>query len=160
MEFVFKYRVRPENLLLLAMANVYRSMAGVVNIVFTLSMILVAFRFWTSVNLYLKILIALGIALFPIFQPIVMYLRSKRIVSRMPDNMEMRIDGKGVTVASSGKSSLLKYSDLTSVTRIQGMLILNTRSKQGFILDRQTLGGKDQELYAFLSKHVGKNTKK
>lgn len=134
------------------MVNVYRSMAGVVNIVFTAAMILVAYRFWLEVNAPLRILIAAGILLFPIFQPLVIFLRSKRIVSKMPDNMEMRIDADGIRVMAGEKSSLVKFADLKSVTRIRNMLILYTRTKQGFILNKETLNGKDKELYAFLGK--------
>lgn len=155
MEFVFPYRVRPENLTILALVNVYRSMAGVVNIVFTVSMILVAYRFWAEISLPLRALVAAGILLFPLFQPLVIYGRSKRIVSRMPADMEMRIDGKGIAVTAGSQNSRIGFSELNSVTRIRGMLILYTRSKQGFILNRETLGDKEKELYGFLARQAG-----
>lgn len=155
MEFSFRYRVRPGNLVILALVNVYRSMAGVVNIVFTVSMALLAYRFWPSANLGLRILMPLGIALFPALQPLVIWLRSKRIVSAMPEDMEMRIDAGGITVTAGEKSSRVSLTELKSVTRIRGMLILYTRTKQGFILNRETLAGRERELYAFLAKRAG-----
>ncbi len=156
MEFTFRYRVRPANLLLLAMVNVYRSMAGVVNIVFTLSMILLEYRFWAEINAFLRVLIALGILLFPFFQPLFIYLRGRKIVSRMPDDLEMRINAKGIEIVSAKGSSQVKMSDLKSVTRIRGLIVLYARNKQGFILNGETLSGKGPELYAFLSKRAGK----
>lgn len=142
------------------MVNVYRSMAGVVNFVFTAAMVLLAVRFWLTVNIGLRSLIVLGIMLFPVLQPLVIYLRSKRIVSKMPENMEMRIDAGGITVTAGDKSSQVKFTDLKSVTRIRGMLILYTKSKQGFILNKETLAGREKELYAFLGKQAGKKSGK
>lgn len=155
MEFAFRYRVRPENLVVLALVNVYRSMAGVVNIVFTASMILTAYRFWAEISLPLRALVAAGILLFPLFQPLVIYLRSRRIVSRMPEGMEMRIDGKGIAVTAGENRSRIAFAEIKSVARFRGMLILYARTGQGFILNRETLAGKDRELYEFLARHTG-----
>ena len=74
----------------------------------------------------------------------------------MPADMEMKIDAGGITVTAGEKSSRVSLAELKSVTRIRGMLILYTRTKQGFILNRETLNGKERELYAFLAKRAGK----
>jgi len=155
MVFVLPYRVKPVNLLLLAMVNVYRSMAGAVNFVFTASMILLAVRFWAEANVYLRILNVAGILLFPLIQPLIIYARGRKIVDRMPEGMEMRIDDRGIEIKAGESKSLVTYPELRSVTRIRGMLILYTRSRQGFILNRESLGDKGREVYAYLSKKAG-----
>ena len=154
MGFSFHYRVRPENIWLLSMINIYRSMVGLVNVIFTISMVLLAVRFWPEAKLYIRILIAAGILVFPLFQPLLIYFRSKRIVSQMPDDLEMNIDNKGISVTSKTESSNIKFSDLKSVMRIRGILILYTHKRQGYILNKQSLNGNEQKLYDFLSKKV------
>lgn len=154
-EFVFNYKVRPANLVILGLTNIYRSMIGMVNIIFTLSMGLVAFRFWFEVNTIIRIIIAAGIMLFPLFQPLFIYLRSSNIVSKMPENLEMRIDNEGITVKSDESSSHMNFSDLKSIIRIRDILILYTRSRQGFVLNKQTMEDKGEELYDFLCDKAG-----
>ncbi|MBN2657550.1 MAG: YcxB family protein [Spirochaetales bacterium] len=151
MEFSFQYKVRPGNLLILGLANTYRSMAGLVNLIFTISMILLAVRFWTDGSRDVKILIVAGILLFPLVQPLFIYMRSRKIVASIPDGLEMKIDGSGIRVISEKSSTLIPFSDLISVKRVGEILILYTGTKQSFVLNKQTLGGQGQELYDFLS---------
>ena len=160
MEFSFHYEVKPVNLLILGLTNIYRSMMGLVNIIFTLSMVLLAYRFWPVVGIGMKIPITAAILLFPFFQPLFIYLRSRRIVSQMPDNLQMTINNKGIDISSESSSSHINYTDLKSITRIRGILILYTRTRQGFLLNTQTLDGKGDKLYDFLSKKADRIKKK
>lgn len=155
MQLRFKYKVRPGNLWVLTMINMYRSMIGVVNVVFTLSIVLLAVRFWPEASLFVRLLITAGILLFPVFQPLIIYLRSKKIVAEMPDNLEMIISDKGIEVQSGNKHSHMKFEELKSILMIRGILVLYTQSKQSFILNKQVLDGKGQDLYDFLSKNRG-----
>ena len=156
MEYSFRYSVRPANLWVLSMMNIYRSMMGVVNIVFTLSMVLLALRFWAEAGPAARILIAAGGALFPLLQPLMIFLRSRKIVGGMPAGMLISFSAKGMTVTAGEEKSHVDYWDLKSVIRISGMLIIYTRSRQGFILNRQALGGKEKELYGYLKNQVKK----
>lgn len=151
MEFSFRYRVKPMNVWILSMINMYRSMVGVVNIVFTLSMVLLALRYWPGAGLNLRVLMSAGILLFPAIQPFFIWRKSIKIVSKMPSDMEMSIDIKGIEVISGENRSHVNFADLKSITRISGMIVLYTHSKQSFILDREALDGQDEKLFRFLS---------
>ncbi len=154
MKFSFRYRIEPANLLVLSMINIYRSMMGMVNIVFTASMILLAVRFWAETGTAVRILISAGILLFPVFQPLMIFLRSRRIVGAMPREMAMDFDSRAMTISSGDQSSPVDYSDLKSVIKISGMLIIYTKAKQGFILNKQVLADKGAPLYDYLKKKV------
>lgn len=154
MEFRFSYRVRPVDLWLLSMHNIYRSMGAVVNIVFTVSMVLLAVRFWSGVDLPLRLVLAGGILLFPLFQPLFVFLRSRKIVSRMPGNLEMVIDDGGIVIASEENRSEIGFRELRSLTRLRGMLILHTRSGQAYVLGRGSLDGRGRALFDFLSRNM------
>ena len=153
-EFSFRYRVRPANLWVLSMINIYRSIVGVVNFVFTVSMIMLAYRFWPETGLVIRLGMTAGILLFPVFQPLMILFRSRKIVRRMPGDMRMDFDDKGMTIVSEERNSHVNYKDLKSVVRVSGMLILYTQNKQGFILDRRVLENRGTELYDFLVKKV------
>lgn len=154
MEFSFNYKIKPANLWILSMMNIYRSFMGVVNCIFTASMILLAVRFWNETTLVFKILIALGISLFPIIHPLIILLRSRKIVAGMPKNMCMGFSKKEMIVTSGDKNSHVDYWELKSVLRLLEMIIIYTRNKQGFILNKEVLEGKNKNLYEYLSKQI------
>ncbi len=132
------------------MTNIYRSFPAVINLVFTVSMILLAVRFWPGADAGIRILITAGILLFPVFQPLLIFLRCRRIVGRMPRDMEISIDKTGITTGSDGKSSHVPFRDIISVVRLFRMVIVQTRSRQGFILGDGVTGDAATEVYNFL----------
>ena len=139
---------------MLKLTNLYRSFLGVCNLVFTASMILLAVRFWTDAGTGIRILISAGILLFPVFQPLMIYLRCRRIVGRMPGEMEILFEDSGITTASGEERSHVAYAELRSVVKIFHLLIIYTRSRQGFILNDRVLEGKGRELFQFLNRKV------
>lgn len=149
-EFKLNYNVRPENLLFLAMVSTYKSMAGVVNAVFTFSMALLLFRFRADGNFVIKLIIVLGIMVFPVFQPLFIYLRSRKIVSNMSKKIDMTINKNGIELISNGKSTKIVLSNITNLTRIGNMIIIYTDSLGSYVLNKQTLNGKGMEIYNFL----------
>lgn len=153
-EYRFRYRVTPSDLMILSLVNIYRSLLGVINIVFSVSMILVTFRFWEEAAGIYRALMLLGVAVFPILQPAAIYLRSRSIVSRIPDELEMYIGPHEISIYGHSDSTSLAYSDLTAVQLIAGMIIIHTRGNQGYALSRQVLGGKTQEVYDLLSRRM------
>lgn len=158
MGFSFPYSIKPANLCILSLVNIYRSIMGVVNIVFTASMLLLAIRYWPDVSMLIRCLLMVGIIFFPVFQPLLIYFRSRNIVAAMPGGMSIAFDNQGLTIRTKDQVSPVPYSDLKSVIRISGMLILYTTRGQGYILNRQILGNKEKELYSFLKKQVGQQT--
>ena len=154
MDFRFNYSVRPADLWVLTMVNIYRSMMGVINIVFTLSMVLLAVRFWDVAPDWGKLLITAGILLFPLLQPVSIFFRCRKIVGTMPQDIVISFEKKGITTSSGGQNSLLEYGSVRSVVRVFNMLIIYSRSKQGYILSDRILEGRGKELYNFLKKNV------
>jgi hypothetical protein len=141
------------------MVNYYRSFLGVCNLVFTISMILLAVRFWSDSTMGIRTLISAGILLFPVFQPVMIYFRSRRIVGRMPGEMEISFDESGITTSANGKNSHVDFSEVRSVVRIFNLMIIHTRSKQGFILSDRVVGDKRESLYNFIKENVNERFK-
>ena len=154
MKYSFLYKVSPHNLLILSMVNIYRTMLSVINVVFTVSMVLVAVRFWSAANTLVRVLILFGILLFPVLQPLLIYLRSIRIVGRMPEDMVIGFDSDGITISSETRKSEIGYGSLKFINRLAGMIILYTRDGQGYILGREILGDSGKQLYEFLSQQL------
>lgn len=156
MDVRLTYKLKPENLWYVSMYKTYSSMAGLVNIIFTVSMVLLALRYWPEVKLLFKCLMTAGILLFPVLQPLLIYLRSRKLASGMPGNLEMRINKDAVHISSGKTHSRLSYRDFIPPRRIRGMIILQTVSGHSYLLDKPSLNGKDQIVFDFLAKAMSK----
>jgi len=154
--FRFHYSVKPKDLWVLTMVNIYRSFLGMCNLVFTGSMILLAVRFWSGSGTGIRILITAGILLFPLLQPLMIYGRCRRIVGGIPENMEILFDETGITTSANGKSSLVPFSELKSVVRFFNLMIIYTRSKQSYILSDQVMKDQSGSLYEFIGLKAGR----
>ena len=154
MEFSFQYNIKPGNLWILSMMNIYRSFTGAVNIIFSVSMMLLAVRFWNDSNPVIRILLAAGIGLFPVIQPLLVLIRCRKIVKGMPQNMRMDFTGKEMIITSGTDNSHVDYWELKSVILIKNMIIIYTRKNQSFVLNENVLMGKGKSLYEFLSKQI------
>lgn len=140
------------------MVNIYRSMMAVINIIFTISMVLLIFRFWTDAGVTSRILMVAGLLIFPVLQPLLIFLRSRKIVGKIPGDLEMTFNQTGIEVANCRQRNFVDYSEVKSVIWIFSMLIIYTRSKQGFILDDEVLSDKGKNLSAFLSEKIKGNS--
>ncbi len=130
---------------------------AMINIIFTASMALLIYRFWSDAGIAARILMLGGLILFPMLQPLLIYLRSRKIVSQMPTDLSITFDQSGFAIANDNNESRVNYADVKSVTRILNMLIIYTRSRQGFILDRQILADKGRDLSVFLAEKVNRS---
>jgi hypothetical protein len=140
--------------MILSLVSIYRSVLGVINIVFFISMILVTVRFWEEAAWIFRGLMLFGVALFPIVQPAAIYLRSRRVVSRIPEGLDMRIGPHEISITGKTESTSLAYADLTSVKLVAGMIVIHTRGNQGYTLSRHVLGGKTHEVYDLLMRRI------
>ena len=103
MEYKFSYKITAIDLWKLAMYGIYGSIVGVANIIFTISMFALVVRFWRDVNTFLKILLILGVFLFIIIQPMMIYLKSKKQIEAVPVDMEIGFDDKGMHIKTLSK---------------------------------------------------------
>jgi hypothetical protein len=153
-DYRFPYGISPGEMTVLGMANIYRSMPGVVNMVFTVSLILVTYRFWDTVGWAIRVLMILGAALFPLLQPGIIYLRSRKIVSKMPRDMEMRIRKDGISIDTEDNSTLIEYGDIATFRRIAGLLVLQTSGKQSYVLSPRHLGKRTEEVFELIRSRI------
>jgi hypothetical protein len=153
-DYRFPYGISPGEMTVLGMANIYRSMPGVVNMVFTVSLILVTYRFWDTVGWAIRVPMILGAALFPLLQPGIMYLRSRNIVSKMPRDMEMRIRKDGISIDTEGNSTLIEYGDIATFRRIAGLLVLQTSGKTELRAQPPASGERSEEVFELIRSRI------
>ncbi len=154
MKFTFKYTTKALDLWKLSMYGTYGSMVGFVNIIFTIALILLTVKYWAQVNVMLKILLIIGVGLFTLIQPFLVYLKAKKQVQKIPDQIELSFNDQGVHINSEKEASHLEWKSIKGITKKPGMLILIASSRHGFILTDDVLGAQKDEFLKYVQSKI------
>ena len=98
MTYQFKSEVTAGDFWKLTMSRTYRSVAGVCNMVFTVAMILFTAKFFRTSGDLMQMLMLFGCLLFPVIQPIAIYLKAKGQAKTMPKDVKLSFDDAGLHV--------------------------------------------------------------
>ena len=154
MKYQYKCEVRAEDFFLLSMHRIYHSMAGVCNLIFTVALILLTAKFWKETADLWQILMILGCILFPVIQPIEIYIRSKRQVAGLPKDLELGLDEDGLHVMTDHKKSLISWNKVQKVVKEKNMLIIFSDASHGYMLTDRVVGDTKASLYAFVEAKI------
>jgi hypothetical protein len=154
MTYNFKYQTKAIDLWQLSMYGIYGSILGVCNIIFTVAMILMTFKFWTGSNMTVKTLLILAICIFTIIQPLVIFLRAKKQAEKVAEHVEIGFDDKGVHVKIKNKTSDLKWNSIKGITKKPSLLVVLSTSKHGFVLTNKVLGKQKEDFYNYVMSKI------
>ena len=122
MKYRFKSEVKALDFWKLSMYKTYHAIAGVCNIVFTAAMFGLLFHFWDSGKDIWIGLILFGCVLFPVIQPLCIYLRCVRQVEDIPKDLELEFDEVGICRGNRRKDSLEKSQPRGETTGYAGSI--------------------------------------
>ncbi len=157
MKYSFKNCVKPKDFWLLSMHHTYHSTVGVCNIVFTVAMFVLAYKFWGRTHDALEVLIFLGCILFPVLQPWFVYMRSKVQASMLPANMELEFGDKGLSVRVDEKAQFIPWEKIVGATKAYNMIIVRSDAKHGYIISNKMLGKEKEEFWSFVQSKIRTN---
>ena len=150
MKYRIDYKPLAIDLWKLSMYGIYGSMIGVVNIVFTVAMFLLAARFWGDINSFLRIILIIGICLFIFIQPITIYFRAKKQIVGIPEDMEIGFDDKGMYIFTSNQKTKLYWNKINKIIKKSNIIIIFVASNQGFIITDKMLGSEKEDFYNYI----------
>ena len=150
MEYRFKSEVKASDLWKMAMQRTYKSMMGVVNVVFTTAMIILMIRFFESAPYTLKGLMLFGVLLFPVIQPLCIYGMSVRQLEDMPRDLELTFNDNGVLVQTQGKSETLRWSRISNAIKRNNMIIVMSDDSHGYMFANRVLGDQKESFFEYL----------
>ena len=151
--FCFKSEVKPFDCWRSAMRRIYRSMTGVINIVFTAAMLGLAAAFFESAKPLEKSLILLGCIWFPLIQPTIIYLQQRKSIRSMPKDMELSFSDSGMQVHLAEKEESIPWNKMHRISIEPGMVILFTDERHGYILTNRNMGQEREAFLSFLKQH-------
>lgn len=154
MKYRFKSEVKALDFWKLSMYKTYHAIAGVCNIVFTAAMFGLLFHFWDSGRDIFIGLILFGCVLFPVIQPLCIYLRCVRQVEDIPKDLELEFDDSGIRVFAGGTEEKIPWKKVNHVVKQRDMLAVYTDRNHGYILMERTLLGQWEEFMEYLRAHI------
>lgn len=150
MKYQFNYETKASDLWQLSMYGIYRSTVGLVNVIFTVAMIVLAVRYFQDANWIYRILMILGLSLFTVIQPVVIYSRAKKQLSGMSRDMEIGFDDYGVHVRSDKEKSSIKWKNIKGIAKQPTLVIVYSSATHGFILTNKVLGKEREAFYRYV----------
>ncbi len=154
MTYIFNYKAKAIDLWKLTMYGTYTSTPGFVNIVFTVSMVLLCLRYWAQVNVLLKLLLVLGICLFTIIQPLLVYFKAKREAESLPKNIKLEFNEKGLNICTEEKEELITWKKIKTVSERLDMIIILLVTGRGFILSNDLIGKEKEDFLIYIKEHL------
>ena len=155
MNFHFECRVTPFDFLRMSLRKIYRSPVGICNIVFTAAMLLLAYRFFGEAGDLLQALMVLAVLLFPVIQPIILYVRAKGQAAMIPKDLVLDIDGQGVRASSGGKSETVGWKRFKQLMQTPGMVVLRMDNNAGYFIPRRAMGSDRAAFIEFAQVRIG-----
>ena len=154
MEYCFKSDVKPVDLWKIAMLKIYKSYTGIINIVFSVAMVFLCVRFYGEVGSFLRTVLIFLLILFPILQPLAIYSRSIKQLEDLPGEMVIRFDDKGVCVECKGTSATLPWKRIKNAYKRDGMVVVMSDDRHGYMLTDRVLGAKKDEFFEYLRSKI------
>ena len=155
MDYRYKCDVKAKDLWKLAMLRTYRSVIGVVNVIFTVAMILLTIKFWGSASDLMKTLMMAGCVLFPVIQPLATYGMCVKQLEELPPDLELAFDAGGVYVTTGGSTQIIHWDHITNAIKQKNMIVVMSDDRHGYMLTDRTLGKEKEEFFTFLCDRIG-----
>lgn len=156
MKYRFENQVGAWDFWLLSMHHTYHSTVGIVNIVFTVAMIALTYRFGGQVHDMLELLMFLGCILFPILQPLAVMFRSRTQAMMIPRDMELEFTDKGLHVEVGVQSEDIPWRKIVSATKEYNMVVVRSDAQHGYLITNRMLGKQKNEFWTFVQSKIQK----
>ncbi len=154
MEYKFLCDAKPSDIWKMAMTRTYKSTIGIVNVIFTVAVVLLAIRFWGEASPFIRSLLIFGCVLFPVIQPLATYGMSVKQLEEMPKDMELTFNDREVVVTTGGKSQSLKWKNIKNAIKRKSMIIVMSDDRHGYMITNRVLGNDKESFYEFLCSKI------
>ena len=154
MKFSYKFKLNQKDMWGYYMIDRYSSLAGLAQIIFTISLILLLIAKWNTIGIIGKILIFLGLSLFLVFQPIAFWTNAKNSIdSNMPET-ELSFDEEYMVIKVQSHIQRIPYPEIVKVISKPNLLIIQPDDKHIYILPERILEGSKKELFKYLKEKI------
>ena len=154
MKYTFKYNLTPNDKFLSSLNFRRMSKTFYFDILFTVLAIgatiytIVTGRF-ASFSIIRKLLLILCCILFPVIQPIILYIKSFN-KNTIFDEFTLSFDDDYIYISAKNDKTQVKYSEVYNFIKFKNMIIIMYDSIHGQIMPDRIFNGKKEEFYQFV----------
>ena len=132
--YTLDYDPSPVDLWKMTMRGIYSSLQGVINIIFTISVLVLIYKFWQSSMALFRVIMVLGLMLFTVIQPLFIYLNSVRTLEDIDSTTKLSIDDKGIEVSTANEREYIKWSSILGIAKSEDVYVIYTSNNRGYII--------------------------
>ena len=147
MRYHFKYRNGVKEMWELAMIYQYSSLVGVVNVVFTFAMAVLAGASYGNHWMGWLIVSAIGTIYFPLIQPLIIFARCRKNAVKIQEDTELAFSEEHIYITVGEQHQTLTWKEIYAVRRFLNLTVLYTGRGHGLVIPG----------YAFQSKEESKS---
>ena len=136
------------------MIDRYSSLAGLVQIIFVVSLLILLCSKWNNIGIIIKIIAFVGISLFTVIQPLAFWINAgKSIDPNMPET-ELKFDEDFMIIKVNSHLQRIPYPDIVKVINKPGLLVIQPDQTHIYILPQRVLGNDKKELFNYLKTKI------
>lgn len=154
MVYKFQCDVKTLDMWKLSMYQIYNSMAGMCNVIFSVAVILLTIHFYADAGDMVRMLLLAACLLFPVIQPVCIYVRARIQVASLPADMVYAFDNKGIYIETENARDFTEWSKIKSIKKAAGLLIIFAGNSQGYIITNRALGDKREDFIKFVTDRI------
>ena len=155
MEFRFESKITAWDMWKLSMHHIYHSMVGLCNAIFAVAIILLTIRFWNPRQEILMGILVLLCVLYPIMQPVMVYLRAKKQVAALPEGMVIVVNETGLHISTEdNQKSHIPWARIRGIIQEPNMLILAADAGRGYMITNKMLGNQKSEFIEYVESNL------
>lgn len=154
MKYHFTVNTTASDLWQLSMYGTYGSILGVTNAVFTAAMVLLAVRFFSGASIVLKCMLVAAICIFPVIQPLLVYLRAKKQARNLPGEVSLCFDEQGMHVSIGAQKEDIAWGAVRGITKKPTLMVIYSSAQHGYVLNNKVLGEQKVEFYHYICSNI------
>ncbi len=152
MNFKFNVTANAFDFFKLSMKLTYTSPLGVCNIVVFAAALFATIKLYPDLNEVFRGVMIFLCLLFPVVQPLGIYMRSKKHAAAMPKDMTMEATANGLLVHVGEKSEVVDYAKIKGIKDTGDCLVIRLGGGTGFCLFNRVMGDQKSDFIEYLKK--------
>lgn len=154
MELRYRYRIRVSDLWQVSMYYAWSSYLALINAVCIVSSIALIVSCWRDAGTGFRLGMVLFASLFLVIQPLVIWNRARKQVSKDGPEMELYFGGNGLTITSEGRQEIKTWAQIRSILVKPTLVVIYVDGNRGYILRNRVLGETRDELIRYVKKNI------
>ncbi len=147
MNYSFRYRNTALDYMLFKLGNAYHQWTAIVNIIFVAGFAILIYFRWNDTNLLGRILMIFGLLIFPVFQPLAMFLTSLGTAAQIQVDTTLTFRDRDMQILVKGHDQSIPYEKMYPLVKRRTHIVVVPDAAHAFILPIRVMGEQREAFY-------------